>query len=126
MTRLATRRRTLVAIATAAVAVALVAACGSDDTRDSDVSRWRPTESDPNSITLIVAMDDSEKIAEGVVVSQDADTVVVNVKVTRVGSDAPRAGVGQEGAVDVTLEKPLGDRKVENRDGSEVRQDTSS
>jgi hypothetical protein len=126
MTRLATRRRALVAIATAVVALALVAACGSDDTRDSDVSRWRPTESDPNSITLIVAMDDSEKIAEGVVVSQDADTVVVNVKVTRVGSDAPRAGVGQEGAVDVTLEKPLGDRKVENRDGSEVRQGTSS
>lgn len=109
--------RTLAAVLVAGVAVA---GCAGDRVTEQKVMRWHAGTDDGTSLTLVVAIGLSDRIERARVVSESASTVVVAVDVRRAEGDEQAIAVYAEATV--ALDDPIGERVVENVDGTPIQQ----
>lgn len=99
------------------VALVALAGCGGSTTVFNAYA-WKTSSSDATTLTLIVITGPDDKVVEGELVSESDTDVVVAATVRVAGGSHTANGAFRE--VDVKLSKPIGTRRVLNRDGSEV------
>jgi hypothetical protein len=104
------------AILGAGVIVMAVAGCAR--TIQTDVYGWKAESADATRLTLVVLTGVDDTLVHGLVISESDSEVVVAAKVKVAGGSHVAMLVYREASVQ--LSKPIGERKVVNRDGSEV------